>query len=115
MTTTTYAFHTPRRASTPHLSVVEPRRVTRPPLAARCGLFAAGMSPGFLLAGLASTQGGATMVLTDFALAGICAVAAFAAAARARTIQRRRIARIRTRSSEQPISQSRSIPVRRAA
>jgi hypothetical protein len=57
------------------------------------------MTPGFLLASIASAQGGAGMVHTELILAAASAIVAVAAGTRARHIQRRRERHVRARAT----------------
>src|SRR5450631_2056405 len=114
MTTTLQTTHLPDRPVPSQLSVVGKARRTRPPLSATLALFAAGMTPGFLLASVASAQGSAGIVDTELLLAGAAAVTALTAATRARHIQRQRQQRIRQRAAMRPTAPT-PIPMRRAA
>jgi hypothetical protein len=104
----------PHRHVAPRLALVGKTRRTRPPLSATLALFAAGMTPGFLLASIASAQGGAGLVHSALLLAGTSALVAVAAATRARQIERRRERRIHQRAAMRPPASAHR-PMRHAA
>jgi hypothetical protein len=112
MTATLYDISPARRHDAPRLVAVAPRR--RRPLSATIALFGLGMTPGFLLAGAVSAQGGAGMVATAWTLAGISAVVTVAAAVRSRQIAVRRRRRLAQRARAQT-NRGAPIPLRRAA
>ncbi len=114
MTGTVHHLHAHRHHEAPRPSLVAAPAPRRRPFSATLTLFAAGMTPGFLLAGAASAQGGAVMVRTALILAGISAVVAVAAGGRARQIARRRALRLRQRARFRPMAE-RPIAMRRAA
>jgi hypothetical protein len=111
MTATLYDIHTGRRRET---AAAPPPPPFRRPLSATIALFAAGLAPGFLLAGVASAQGGSTMVQTELALAAGSAAVCVLAATRSRQIARRRAKRLRSRASRRA-TEVRASPLRRAA
>jgi hypothetical protein len=114
MTGTVHHIHAHRHPEAPRLRLVAAPSSRRRPLSATLTLFAAGMTPGFLLAAAASAQGGLTMVRTALVLAGICAAVTVAAAMRARQIARRREQRLRQRARLRSAPAT-SIATRRAA
>lgn len=101
MTAHVHAITPPGHPRRRHLAVVDtPRR--RPPLSGVVCLFAAGMTPGFLLATAAASQGGATEIHATLVAAGAAFVVALGAGARARQIERRRRRRRRERAERRP-------------
>lgn len=114
MTGTVHHLNAYRHHETPPLALVAAPAPHRRPVSATVTLFAAGMTPGFLLAAAASSQGGAVMVRTALILAAASATVAVAAGVRARQIARRREQRLRERARlRRPAS--RAVAVRRAA
>ncbi len=112
MTATLYDINTGRRQDAPRLVAVAP--APRRPLSATVALFGLGMTPGFLLAGAASAQGGAGMVATAWTLAGLSALVTVGAALRSRQIAVRRRRRLAQRARAQTV-RSAPLPLRRAA
>lgn len=76
----------------------------RRPFSATVALFGVGMTPGFLLAGAASAQGGAAIVQTALICTGTSAVVTMAAAMRARRIAVRRRQRLADRARMRKIA-----------
>ena len=112
MTATLYDINTGRRPDAPRLVAIAPPR--RRPVSATIALFGLGMTPGFLLAGAVSAQGGAGMVATAWTLAGLSALVTVAAALRSRQIAVRRRRRLAERARVHT-AHSVPIPLRRAA
>jgi hypothetical protein len=112
MTATLYDINTGRRHDAPRPIAAAPSR--RRPLSATIALFGLGMTPGFLLAGAVSAQGGAGMVGTAWTLAGVSALVTVAAALRSRQIAVRRRRRLAQRARVQAVHAA-PIPLRRAA
>ena len=77
-------------APRPHLRAVPTPRRRRAPAAATVALYAMGLVAGFLLAALASTPGGATIVTVQLLLALTAATVCGLALVRARAVARRR-------------------------
>ena len=112
MTATLYDISTGRRHDAPRLVAVA--RARRRPLSATIALFGLGMTPGFLLAGAVSAQGGAGTVTTAWTLAGLSALVTVAAALRSRQIAVRRRRRLAQRARAQTVHVA-PITMRRAA
>ncbi len=111
MTATLYDINTGRRHDAARPVADAP---ARRPLSATIALFGLGMTPGFLLAGAASAQGGAGMVTSAWTLAGLSGLVTIAAALRSRQIAVRRRQRLAKRARAQTIHEA-PITMRRAA
>jgi len=114
MTGTVHHLNAYRHHEAPQLALVAAPAPRRRPFSATLTLFAAGMTPGFVLAAAVSAQGGAVMVRTALILAVASAAVAVVAGARARQIARRRQQRLRQRALLQPDA-LRPVAMRRAA
>ena len=114
MTATLYDIHTGRRRDIPLVPAAATPTRWRRPLSATIALFAAGLTPGFLLASAVSVQGGPGMVQAELTLAAASATLCVTAAMRSRQIARRRARRMHQRVARQGLP-SHVTTLRRAA